>query len=202
MITVLLTFLLLLFGEIMPKVYSRQNPLTFCRRSVDGILIFRMNPPHPSTEALWIRNRFKLHWLLYTHKCSRFLTSSAGWLRHGWKFFWRFGDRARARMPYAVDRSWTTYFTSYRWRVLTSWLTNSINKLQLLYWLVTSFLYLLSRCLKSGHLLFKYIKFEIAGRVAAVLDQFFNKWLLSFQKRAKVIWSQRVSVAISFFIQR
>lgn len=41
MITVLLTFLLLLFGEIMPKVYSRQNPLKFCRRSVDGILIFR-----------------------------------------------------------------------------------------------------------------------------------------------------------------
>ena len=28
-ITVLLTFLLLLFGEIMPKVYSRQNPFRF-----------------------------------------------------------------------------------------------------------------------------------------------------------------------------
>ena len=40
-ITVLLTFLLLLFGEIMPKVYSRQNPLQFCRRSVNGILLFR-----------------------------------------------------------------------------------------------------------------------------------------------------------------
>jgi gliding motility-associated protein GldE len=39
--TVLLTFLLLLFGEIMPKVYSRQNPLTFCRRSVNGIFFFR-----------------------------------------------------------------------------------------------------------------------------------------------------------------
>ena len=33
-ITVLLTFLLLLFGEIMPKVYSRQNPLGFCRKAV------------------------------------------------------------------------------------------------------------------------------------------------------------------------
>lgn len=33
-ITVLLTFLLLLFGEIMPKVYSRQTPLKFCRRVV------------------------------------------------------------------------------------------------------------------------------------------------------------------------
>ena len=30
-VTVLLTFLLLLFGEIMPKVYARQNPLAFCR---------------------------------------------------------------------------------------------------------------------------------------------------------------------------
>lgn len=38
--TVLLTFLLLLFGEIMPKVYSRQNPLAFCRRSVNGIFFF------------------------------------------------------------------------------------------------------------------------------------------------------------------
>ena len=35
-ITVILTFLLLLFGEIMPKVYSRQNPLQFCRRAVKG----------------------------------------------------------------------------------------------------------------------------------------------------------------------
>ena len=40
-VTVLLTFLLLLFGEIIPKVYSRENPLAFCRRSVNGILFFR-----------------------------------------------------------------------------------------------------------------------------------------------------------------
>ncbi|MCI6617847.1 MAG: gliding motility-associated protein GldE [Prevotella sp.] len=40
-LTVLLTFLLLLFGEIMPKVYSRQNPLKFCRSSVNGILFLR-----------------------------------------------------------------------------------------------------------------------------------------------------------------
>lgn len=39
--TVFLTFLLLLFGEIMPKVYCRQNPLRFCRRSVDAILFAR-----------------------------------------------------------------------------------------------------------------------------------------------------------------
>ena len=40
-ITVLLTFLLLLFGEIMPKVYSRKDPLRFCRRVVNGILFVR-----------------------------------------------------------------------------------------------------------------------------------------------------------------
>ncbi len=40
-ITVILTFLLLLFGEIMPKIYARQNPLKFCRRVVGGILIMR-----------------------------------------------------------------------------------------------------------------------------------------------------------------
>ena len=40
-ITVILTFLLLLFGEIMPKVYARQNPLKYCRFSVGGLMIFR-----------------------------------------------------------------------------------------------------------------------------------------------------------------
>lgn len=40
-ITILLTFLLLLFGEIIPKVYSRISPLTFCRRVVEGILFAR-----------------------------------------------------------------------------------------------------------------------------------------------------------------
>ncbi len=39
--TVVLTFLLLLFGEIMPKVYARQDPLKFCRRCVSGILLAR-----------------------------------------------------------------------------------------------------------------------------------------------------------------
>ena len=40
-ITILLTFLLLLFGEILPKVLSRQNPLRFCRNTVNGVLFFR-----------------------------------------------------------------------------------------------------------------------------------------------------------------
>jgi len=39
--TVLLTFLLLLFGEIMPKIYCSQHPLRFCRSAVSGILFFR-----------------------------------------------------------------------------------------------------------------------------------------------------------------
>ena len=40
-LTVFLTFLLLLFGEIMPKVYSRQDPLGFCRKCVSGICFCR-----------------------------------------------------------------------------------------------------------------------------------------------------------------
>ena len=40
-ITVFLTFLLLLFGEIIPKVYSRVSPLKFCRRVVGGVLFAR-----------------------------------------------------------------------------------------------------------------------------------------------------------------
>lgn len=40
-ITIILTFLLLLFGEIMPKIYTRQQPLRFCRAVVGGILFCR-----------------------------------------------------------------------------------------------------------------------------------------------------------------
>lgn len=40
-ITVLLTFLLLLFGEIIPKIFSRISPLAFCRNVVNGILFAR-----------------------------------------------------------------------------------------------------------------------------------------------------------------
>lgn len=40
-ITVVLTFLLLLFGEIMPKVFSRQRPLNFCRKAVGGLFFLR-----------------------------------------------------------------------------------------------------------------------------------------------------------------
>ena len=40
-ISVLLTFLLLLFGEIIPKVFARQNSLSFCRRVANSIMFFR-----------------------------------------------------------------------------------------------------------------------------------------------------------------
>lgn len=40
-LTVILTFLLLLFGEIIPKVYGRQNPLAYCYKAVGGIMFMR-----------------------------------------------------------------------------------------------------------------------------------------------------------------
>ena len=40
-ITVLLTFLLLLFGEIIPKVYCQQHALSVCRRFVGTIMVLR-----------------------------------------------------------------------------------------------------------------------------------------------------------------
>ncbi len=41
LLTVILTFLLLLFGEIMPKIYSAQKSLAFCRFAAPGITMFR-----------------------------------------------------------------------------------------------------------------------------------------------------------------
>lgn len=41
LITVILTFLLLLFGEIMPKIYSAQHTLTFCRKAAPAISFLR-----------------------------------------------------------------------------------------------------------------------------------------------------------------
>lgn len=40
-LTVILTFLLLLFGEIMPKIFSAQNTLVFCRFAAPGITMCR-----------------------------------------------------------------------------------------------------------------------------------------------------------------
>ena len=53
-ITVLLTFLLLLFGEIMPKFYSSLNPLRFCRMCapVINVLTYVFSP----LSALLVRS--------------------------------------------------------------------------------------------------------------------------------------------------
>ena len=51
MITVILTFLLLLFGEIMPKVYAGQRPLAFCRRTA-GIILFLSKVFRPLSNVL------------------------------------------------------------------------------------------------------------------------------------------------------
>lgn len=40
-LTVLLTFILLLFGEILPKIFARQSTLAFCRMAANGISFFR-----------------------------------------------------------------------------------------------------------------------------------------------------------------
>ncbi len=41
LLTVILTFILLLLGEVMPKIYSAQKPLTFCRFAAPGIYFLR-----------------------------------------------------------------------------------------------------------------------------------------------------------------
>ena len=53
-ITILLTFLLLLFGEIMPKVYAGQHALAFCRFSAGGIL--RLSAIFKPLSAILIRS--------------------------------------------------------------------------------------------------------------------------------------------------
>jgi len=55
-LTVLLTFLLLLFGEIMPKIFSAQNRLRFCRIAAPGIL-FCSKIFYPISELL-VRSTF------------------------------------------------------------------------------------------------------------------------------------------------
>lgn len=40
-VTVLLTFMLLLFGEIIPKIFARQSPLSFCRKTVNPLIVLR-----------------------------------------------------------------------------------------------------------------------------------------------------------------
>ncbi len=50
-LTVVLTFLLLLFGEIIPKIYSKQNTLKFCRKAA-STFIFLNRICHPLSSIL------------------------------------------------------------------------------------------------------------------------------------------------------
>lgn len=56
LITVILTFLLLLFGEIMPKIYSAQNTLKFCRQAAPVISFLRK--VFSPLSALLVRSSF------------------------------------------------------------------------------------------------------------------------------------------------
>lgn len=56
-LTILLTFLLLLFGEIIPKLYSAQKTLAFCRFAAPGILMFR-TVFHPLASMLMRSSAF------------------------------------------------------------------------------------------------------------------------------------------------
>ena len=58
-ITVILTFLLLLFGEIMPKIYSAQHTLKFCRKAVPVISFLKtlFSP----LSALLVRSSFLIN---------------------------------------------------------------------------------------------------------------------------------------------
>ena len=52
-LTVILTFLLLLFGEIMPKIYSAQKTLAFCRFSAPGIYALeKVEERHETSKEL------------------------------------------------------------------------------------------------------------------------------------------------------
>lgn len=60
-LTVVLTFLLLLFGEIVPKIYSAQNTLKFCRFAASGVgFCFSLFKPFSSAlvRSTWFVNKY------------------------------------------------------------------------------------------------------------------------------------------------
>jgi len=60
-LTVVLTFLLLLFGEIVPKIYSAQNTLKFCRFAAPGVgFCFSLFKPFSSAlvRSTWFVNKY------------------------------------------------------------------------------------------------------------------------------------------------
>lgn len=65
-ITVLLTFLLLLFGEIMPKIYSAQNVLKFCRKAAP--VIYRLRTFFRPVSNLLVHTSFIINKLANKRK--------------------------------------------------------------------------------------------------------------------------------------
>lgn len=65
-ITVVLTFLLLLFGEIMPKIYSAQHTLSFCRKAAPVIYVLR-SVSKPMSNLL-VHSSFVVNKLTKKHK--------------------------------------------------------------------------------------------------------------------------------------
>lgn len=60
LITVLLTFLLLLFGEIMPKIYSKSHTLSFCRMAAPTLFVLD-KVFHPLSVLLMGSKRLTTH---------------------------------------------------------------------------------------------------------------------------------------------
>lgn len=66
LITVVLTFLLLLFGEIMPKIYSAQHTLSFCRKAAPVIYFLRW--VFKPVSALLVHSTFLINRLAQKQK--------------------------------------------------------------------------------------------------------------------------------------
>lgn len=66
LITVVLTFLLLLFGEIMPKIYSAQHTLSFCRKAAPAIYFLRW--VFKPVSALLVHSTFLINRLAQKQK--------------------------------------------------------------------------------------------------------------------------------------
>ena len=67
-LTVFLTFLLLLFGEIIPKIYSKQNTLSFCRLAA-GTLVVLNKFWHPLSSLL-IRSKVATSRIIHSEQQS------------------------------------------------------------------------------------------------------------------------------------
>ena len=68
--TVLLTFLLLLIGEIMPKIYSSYNPLKFARRAASTILTLQKVFSPLSGLLVWGTEKLNKHMPTYNSNIS------------------------------------------------------------------------------------------------------------------------------------